>query len=105
MGEEQGDSVLDIASLMDVVDIERSEPINLDVPSELVKGIQFGFNFPPVESVLPIRKQSLYVAERDPVMSLCILELVWKPSLLEFNVKFLKIGVGDRNSEWSFSHC
>ena len=31
MGEEQGDSVLDIASLMDVVDIERSERRTCDL--------------------------------------------------------------------------
>ena len=54
MKEEKGNSIRDLTSLVNEVDVVFVEAFNLDISSVLWNLVELGFDCPPVEMMLPV---------------------------------------------------
>jgi len=78
MNEEQGDCIGNLALLMNVVNVQSSEAIDLNVSGKLRElVVQLNLLLPPVK-YFPLRNKSFDVLKRCTVFQTSILQLVWK---------------------------
>ena len=76
MNKEQRNRSSDVALLVNVVDIERPKPFDIDVPSELWKLVDLFLALAPIEPVLPSSNKPFDVCQRYTVIPVRALELV-----------------------------
>lgn len=87
MNEKQGDRALHFAPLMDIMNIQRPKPFDLDVAREHRELVEFMLVGTPVVAVLPLVDQTFQVGERDAVVPPCIVYFIWKAGLRKFAAK------------------
>ena len=83
MDEQERDRVLDVAHLMDVVHVQRTEPVHFDVAREHRELVDLGLDLPPVEAILPVRGQPLDVCQGCAIVPARAVELVGEAGQVE----------------------
>lgn len=104
MHEYQRDSVGDSAPLVDIMDVERAEALDLDIPRELRELVYLSLGLTPAVPILPASNETLDIREGRAVLAPSVLELVGKPHEIEFLVQQLNIGIRDVQFERLFRH-
>lgn len=84
MAKEQGNSVGQGTLFVDVVDVECPEVVDVDVGREHGQLVEFFLVLAPVVPVVPTLDESLDICKWSAVCPVCILELVWECSEMEF---------------------
>ena len=92
----------DVALLVNVVDIERPKPFDIDVTGEHRQRVQGIFRLAPVEAILPVFHKPLDMRERNTVVPTCAFELIWETGKLQLLLEEVKFRVWDRDGERPF---
>jgi hypothetical protein len=93
---------LHIALLMDIMNIQRPEPFDLDVAREPRELVEFALVGAPVVAVLPLVDQTFQVGERDAVVPAGIVYFIRKAGLRKLAAKEGKSIIWYRNLEGAF---
>lgn len=102
MNEEERDSFLHLALLVNVMDVKGAETVDLDVSSKHRQLVDLRLGFAPVEGVLPVSEEALHLGKGCAIVPTGAVELVRKPSELELLAEKFEIGIGDDKSEGLF---
>lgn len=99
MREDQGNGVGDVALLVNVVNVQRSKPLNVDIASEHRKLVDFRFCLVPVKAVPPVRGEALNVGKRGTIIPACAFKLVGKADQIELLAEKVELRLGHRELE------
>lgn len=104
MQEQQRYRILHRALLVDIVDVQRPMPVDLDIPRELRDLVDARLRRAPVEALPPPCEQPLHVREGRAVLPPRVLQLIRPTSEVELLVEELEVGVGHSDLERLFGH-
>ena len=97
--EEKWNSIVDLALLMNIVDVERSKAVDLDITGKHGKLVDLSLHFPPVKPLPPVRYEAFHVGEGNTVVPPCVVNLVWKPDEVKLLTQKTEVCIRDRQDE------
>jgi hypothetical protein len=106
VNKQQWYSIASIAFLVDIMDVENTVPIHLDVPRELGQSrVEMRFVRSPIVIISPIFQKTLHLCEWNTVVPAGLPQLIWKTSESKTLLKVLDLDVWYVDSEWGFGHA
>jgi hypothetical protein len=101
---EERDGIRGLALLVDVVYVQGTEPVDVNVAREHGQFVDLGLASTPVPTIPPALEEALHVRQRHPVVPAGAIELVRQTGEVEFLDEVVEFDVGDGNSERFLGH-